>query len=619
MGKIRLLDESTIKMIAAGEIIERPASVVKELVENSLDAKASNITVEIANGGKDYIRVTDDGEGLLEEDLNIAFKRHSTSKIYNADDLYNILSFGFRGEALASISTVAKVEVLTKTQDSISGIQAFVEEGKIIDKKPIGCPKGTTMIVRDLFYNVPVRKKFLKSDKTEANHIDDILYRLALGNSHISFKYVKDNKIIFKTRKNDIASNIYTLLGKEFHDNLFKIEYTCENFKIYGYISNNTFYRGNRKHQYLYINKRYVNNKDISNLIEEKYKSLIPVNRFPVFIIFIDIKPSLIDVNIHPTKQEVKFINHQEILEALDSAITRILNKNLYIQKVTFNHEENKKSQEPLPLLYEESFIDKNIKKTNLYDKQYSDKNNVIKEEVFLDRADIYDSKSVKVEEKKDEISHIVYEKDSNIDVDKNKKKIDFLQDVKIIGVLFSTYILMEDSKSNKLLIMDQHAAHERVMYEKYKAEYTGENIAIQTLLTPEILELTSTEMDLVLDNIDTFQKLGFIVEEFGQNSIIIRGVPILFGKPQLKSSFLELIDSLKNNVNSSYEVKIDKIMKIACTKAIKSGDKISEIEIESLIEQLKNTKNPYTCPHGRPTIIEISKKDIEKEFKRIM
>ena len=619
MGKIRLLDESTIKMIAAGEIIERPASVVKELVENSLDAKASNITVEIANGGKDYIRVTDDGEGLLEDDLNIAFKRHSTSKIYNADDLYNILSFGFRGEALASISTVAKVEVLTKTQDSISGIQAFVEEGKIIDKKPIGCPKGTTMIVRDLFYNVPVRKKFLKSDKTEANHIDDILYRLALGNSHISFKYVKDNKIIFKTRKNDIASNIYTLLGKEFHDNLFKIEYTCENFKIYGYISNNTFYRGNRKHQYLYINKRYVNNKDISNLIEEKYKSLIPVNRFPVFIIFIDIKPSLIDVNIHPTKQEVKFINHQEILEALDSAITRILNKNLYIQKVTFNHEENKKSQEPLPLLYEESFIDKNVKKTNLYDKQYSDKNNVIKEEVFLDRADIYDSKSVKVEEKKDEISHIVYEKDSNIDVDKNKKKIDFLQDVKIIGVLFSTYILMEDSKSNKLLIMDQHAAHERVMYEKYKAEYTGENIAIQTLLTPEILELTSTEMDLVLDNIDTFQKLGFIVEEFGQNSIIIRGVPILFGKPQLKSSFLELIDSLKNNVNNSYEVKIDKIMKIACTKAIKSGDKISEIEIESLIEQLKNTKNPYTCPHGRPTIIEISKKDIEKEFKRIM
>lgn len=469
MGKIRLLDESTIKMIAAGEIIERPASVVKELVENSLDAKASNITVEIANGGKDYIRVTDDGEGLLEEDLNIAFKRHSTSKIYNADDLYNILSFGFRGEALASISTVAKVEVLTKTQDSISGIQAFVEEGKIIDKKPIGCPKGTTMIVRDLFYNVPVRKKFLKSDKTEANHIDDILYRLALGNSHISFKYVKDNKIIFKTRKNDIASNIYTLLGKEFHDNLFKIEYTCENFKIYGYISNNTFYRGNRKHQYLYINKRYVNNKDISNLIEEKYKSLIPVNRFPVFIIFIDIKPSLIDVNIHPTKQEVKFINHQEILEALDSAITRILNKNLYIQKVTFNHEENKKSQEPLPLLYEESFIDKNVKKTNLYDKQYSDKNNVIKEEVFLDRADIYDSKSVKVEEKKDEISHIVYEKDSNIDVDKNKKKIDFLQDVKIIGVLFSTYILMEDSKSNKLLIMDQHAAHERVMYQKYE------------------------------------------------------------------------------------------------------------------------------------------------------
>jgi len=610
MGKIRLLDESTIKMIAAGEIIERPASVVKELVENSLDAKASNITVEIISGGKDYIRVTDDGEGLLEEDLNIAFKRHSTSKIHDAEDLYNILSFGFRGEALASISTVAKVEVLTKTKDNMLGIQAFVEEGKIIEKKPVGCPKGTTMIVRDLFYNIPVRKNFLKSDKTEANYIDEIMYKLALGNSHISFKYVKDNKVVFKTTKNDISSNIYTLLGKDFYDNLIKIDYLCENFQIYGYISNNTFYRGNRKHQYLYVNRRYVNNKDISNLIEEKYKSLIPVNRFPVFILFIDIKPSLIDVNIHPTKQEVKFINQQEIINALDETLSRVLTKNLYIQKINFYSDKEKNQQDSLPLLYDSN---KSSRKDNIYDYTNDVQNKIIKEESDLSDVIYFDKKKDTFRENNKETKEEILNNNNNV------KKDNFLDDVKIIGVLFSTYILMEDIKSNKLLIMDQHAAHERIMYEKYRKEYENENVAVQTLLTPEVLELTSSEIELVIDNLDIFIKLGFIVEQFGQNSVIIRGVPILFGKPQLKNFFMELVDELKASINSSYDLKIDKIMKIACTNAIKSGDKITDIEIESLIKQLKNTKNPYTCPHGRPTVVEISKKDIEKEFKRIM
>lgn len=608
MGKIRLLDESTIKMIAAGEIIERPASVVKELVENSLDADASNITVEIANGGKDYIRVTDDGEGLVEEDLPLAFKRHSTSKIEDAEDLYNILSFGFRGEALASISTVAKVEVLTKTKDNMLGVQAFVEEGKIIEKKPVGCPKGTTMIIRDLFYNIPVRKKFLKSDKTEANFVDDIMYKLALGNSHISFKYVKDNKVVFKTTKNNILSNIYTLLGKDFYENLIKIDYLCENFKIYGYISNNTFYRGNRKHQYLYVNRRYVNNRDITTLIEQKYNSLIPVNRFPVFIIFIDIKPSFIDVNIHPTKQEIKFINQQEIMNALDETLSTVLTRNLYIQKIDFNNKEEHKNS--LPLLYD---LDKKQRKNSIYNFSDSIHNKTVKEETTLNELTFYANNNDFFNNKKDET------KELSIDDNNNINKNNFLDEVKIIGVLFSTYVLMEDSKSNKLLIMDQHAAHERIMYEKYKKEYEDENIAIQTLLNPEILELTSTEMDLVMSNLDILNKLGFIVEQFGQNSVIIRGVPILFGKPQFKNFFLEIIDALKANINSSYEIKIDKIMKIACTNAIKSGDKITDIEIKSLIEQLKNTENPYTCPHGRPTIIEISKKDIEKEFRRIM
>ncbi len=617
MGKIRLLDESTIQMIAAGEIIERPASVVKELVENSLDANSTNITVEIANGGKDYIRVTDDGDGLLDEDIDLAFKRHSTSKIYKADDLYNILSFGFRGEALASISTVSRLEVLTKTKNSVSGTQVFVEEGSIIQKKPIGCPKGTTMIVRDLFYNVPVRKKFLKSDKTEANHIDDILYKLALGNSHISFKYIKDNTVVFKTSRNHISSNIYTLLGKDLYNNLLKIEHITDRFKISGYVSNNTFYRGNRKHQYLYVNKRYVNNKDISNLIENKYKSLIPINRYPIFILFIDIDPSLIDVNIHPTKQEVKFMNHQEILDALDSTLSRILTKNLYIQKVAFSHQQPKDQKDSLPHLYEENAINKDHNNSNLYNLPRIDrkinKENTIIEDHSLKGFLAFDNENIELEEKELVKEEVAYEDKDNIKDDR------FLQNVKIIGVLFSTYILMEDLTSSKLLILDQHAAHERIMYEKYKGEYEAENVAIQTLLTPEVIELTSTELEFVIENIDLLKNLGFIVEEFGQKSIVIRGVPILFGKPQVKTFFLELIDSLKSNINSSYEIKIDKIMKIACTNAIKSGDKITDLEIQSLIAQLKNSKNPYTCPHGRPTVIEISKKDIEKEFKRIM
>lgn len=604
MNRIKELDEITIQKIAAGEIIERPSSIIKELVENSLDANSSNIVIEINNGGKSYIRVTDDGDGILEEDLDIAFKRHSTSKLSNVDDLYRVMSFGFRGEALASISTVSKVQVLTKTDDDLLGIQAFVEEGEVIKKRPVGCPKGTTMIVKDIFYNIPVRKKFLKSHIIEANHISDIVYKLALGNSDISFKYIKDNKVILKTSKdNDLISNIYTLLGKDFSDNFLRIDYEGSNFSISGYISNNTFYRGNRSHQYLYVNNRYIKNDHISRLIENKYKSIIPINKFPVFILFINVDPSLIDVNIHPTKQQIKFINQQLIDKELDYVIDRTLKNALSIPEVLFSKEKKKEQIEELPLLFEKSFVEnENIVRpdTTFYDinEHKSSINKVIEEKLK------YDDKPTDEEfsnEKADDILR------------------DILQRIRPIGILFSTYILAEDSELNKLLIIDQHAAHERIMYEKYKEEYENEKVITQNLLTPEVIELTNTEVAIVMDNIELLRKLGFIVEEFGTNSVIIRGVPILFGKPEVKKLFLELIDTIKLDIKSSYEVKLDKIIKIACTKAIKSGDKIVDIEIKSLFEQLSKTKNPYTCPHGRPTIIEVSKEELEKEFKRIM
>lgn len=607
MSRIKELDEITIQKIAAGEIIERPSSIIKELVENSLDANSSNITIEINNGGKSYIRVTDDGDGILEEDLNIAFKRHSTSKLSNVDDLYRIMSFGFRGEALASISTVSKVEVLTKTDDDLPGTQVFVEEGQIIKKRPVGCPKGTTMIVRDIFYNIPVRENFLKSHVVEANHVSDIIYKLALGNSGISFKYIKDNKVILKTSKdNDLISNIYTLLGKDFSSNLLQIDYKDSNFSISGYISNNIFYRGNRSHQYLYVNNRYIKNDHISNLVESKYKSIIPINKFPVFVLFIDVDPSLIDINIHPTKQQIKFINQQLLDRGLDYTIDRTLKKALSIPKALFNQEKKQDQTEEVPLLFEKSFFEN--------------------EGIIGSDNTFYD-----INEHKSSINKVVEGKLKYDDKSTNKEFLDgktkkyddtlsnVLQRIRPIGILFSTYILVEDSELNRLLIVDQHAAHERVMYEKYKEEYENEKVITQNLLTPEVIELTNTEVAIVMENIKLLRKLGFIVEEFGTNSVIIRGVPILFGKPEIKKLFLQLIDTIKLDIKSSYEIKLDKIIKIACTRAIKSGDKIVDIEIESLFEQLSKTKNPYTCPHGRPTIIEISKEDIEKEFKRIM
>lgn len=600
MNRIKVLDELTIQKIAAGEIIERPSSIVKELVENSLDAKSSNITIEIRNGGKSYIRVTDDGEGIAREDLSIAFKRHSTSKLSSADDLYQIMSFGFRGEALASISTISKVEVLTKTDENPIGTHAFLEEGNILKLESVGCPKGTTMIVTHMFYNVPVRENFLKSDMIEANNVSDIVYKLALGNPGVSFKYIKDNKVLFKTsRNNDLISNIYALLGKDFNDNLIRVNYESSNLKVHGYISNNKFYRSNKTHQYLYVNNRYIKNYNISSLIENQYKSIIPINKFPVFILFIDMDPKLIDVNIHPTKEEIKFMNQQKINEELGYIIDKTINESLSIPKTKFKQRKEKPINE-LPLLYDEIFL---TKKSHL--ETYDNYDNIENKDT------ITEDRSYHIKEDVEDL--LVDEPDKN-----NYELINILGKGQIIGTLFFTYILVEDLQSSKLFVVDQHAAHERVMYEKFKEEYKEENISIQHLLKPEIIELSNAETQLVVKNIDLFKKLGFMVEEFGTNSVIIRGVPILFGKPQVKNLFLELVDTIESNIESSYEVKLDKIIKISCTRAIKSGDKMNNIEIESLFKQLCNTKNPYTCPHGRPTIIEISKTDIDKEFKRI-
>ncbi|WMM26516.1 DNA mismatch repair endonuclease MutL [Tissierella sp. MB52-C2] len=609
MSKIKVLDNITIQKIAAGEVIERPASIVKELIENSLDANADHITIEIKNGGKTYIRVTDNGDGIAGDDLSLAFMRHSTSKLSTAEDLYRIKSLGFRGEALASISHVSRVEVMTKTEDALGGINAIIEEGKILSQESIGCPKGTTMIVKDLFYNIPVRKEFLKSDLAESNQISDIVYKVALGNPKTSFKFIRDNRVVLNTSKNNnMESHVYSILGKDFSSNLTKIDFEDEGIHVYGYISNNKLYRSNRSHQYIYVNGRYVSNKSLSNVIENHYRSTIPLNRFPCFIIFMDLDPGSIDVNIHPTKQEIKFANEAEIIEVVNKGIKEVLYPSLSIPSMSLknNMEVDKKQDTPTLLVVDSDLgIDTNIIVKDFTNKIiYEEKNEprIIESNLFEDN-EIISYEPIKEEE-------VYNEKASDIK--------DILSKIRPIGIVFNTYILSVDDLNQSLYFIDQHAAHERVMYEKYLEEFGTENIVTQNLLAPEIIDLTNMEKINVMENLDIFRDLGFDVEEFGNNSIAIRAVPLVFGMPRIKDLFYEILDNI-NNVKSNYDTKLEKIMKIACTKAVKGGDHMNNIEINSLIKQLKLCDNPHSCPHGRPTVLEMTKKDIEKSFLRII
>lgn len=613
MGRIKLLDDKTIQKIAAGEVIERPSSIIKELIENSLDANSNNITIEIRNGGKSYIRVTDDGDGIEDDDITLAFKRHSTSKLSSVEDLYRIRSLGFRGEALASISHVSRVEVMTKTKNALGGTHAIVEEGEIVSKEVIGCPKGTTFIVKDLFYNLPVRKEFLKSDLIESNQISDIIYKVALGNLNTSFKFIRDDKVVLKTsNNNNMETHIYSILGREFSRNLVEIDYEENGIHINGYVSNNNLYRSNRNHQYIYINGRYINNINISNTIENHYKSLIPLNRFPCFILFIELDPSSIDVNIHPTKQEIKFVNQSEIFLVLDKIIKNTLHYSLTVPKVNFKSAmEVKKETLPLLSMYENAdkqndIIIKDFTNNAIFTGEKANGSvefNITSEDEFLIGENISN---------KDELYTDTKIEDNSIDI----KYI--LSVIEPIGIIFNTYILAEDKVNENLYFIDQHAAHERVMYEKYLEEYKDENIITQQLLVPEIVELTNSEMNNFLENLSAFKNLGFDIEEFGNNSVVIRSVPLIFGEPNIKELFYDLLDNI-HKIKSNYDTKLEKIMKIACTRAVKSGDHMSEAEILSLFEQLKKCNNPHSCPHGRPTVLKMSKTDIEKAFLRIV
>ena len=617
---IRLLDEATISKIAAGEIIENSASIVKELVENSIDAGADDILVEIRGESTDFIKVSDNGSGFSEDDLEVAFLRHSTSKLEKIEDLEKIRTLGFRGEALASISNISKIKLMTKREEDLAGNSLLIENGKIIKKNKVGMPRGTTFVISDVFYNTPVRKKFLRKDLTEINNIIDIVQKIALSNNNIKFTLIRDGKIILNTGSDkDPINRIYSILGSEIASSLNEGTFDSENYKIRGFFSDNKLFRSNRDSQYIFVNGRFIRNINISRAVEKNYHSLIPLNRYPVFVLYIDIDPKLIDVNIHPKKNEIKISNENILCALLAEIVEEVIYPNRSIRKIEI---EDKKENISVFDIFEEESIepeaqerDTNLK--SLWDIE-KDTNEDSLKNTFNEDAVLYkDSLKEDINPEEEKI-FIEEHEDDNFLFNSEKNHIDEkLLNTRIAGVLFKTYILLENQREGITFLVDQHAAHERVNYEKFLHMYLKSEITSQILLKPEIIELNQNEYDKILNYLDLFTRLGFKIEDFGDNSVVLREVPMIFGMPTYVNFIRDIIDSLDREISSNYEADLYKIMKKACKASVKAGDDLSDMEIESLIRDLKNCENPYTCPHGRPTVVEVSKHTISKLFLR--
>lgn len=617
---IRLLDEATISKIAAGEIIENSASIVKELVENSIDAGADDILVELRGESTSYIKVSDNGSGFAEEDIEVAFLRHSTSKLEKIEDLEKIRTLGFRGEALASISNISKIKLMTKRQEDLAGNSLLIENGKIIKKNKVGMPKGTTFVISDVFYNTPVRKKFLRKDLTEINNIIDIVQKIALSNNNIKFTLIRDGKTILNTGSDkDPINRIFSILGSEIASSLNEGSFESENYKIKGFFSDNKLFRSNRDSQYIFVNGRFIRNINISRAVEKNYHSLIPLNRYPVFVLYIDIDPKLIDVNIHPKKNEIKISNENILNALLTEVVEDVIFPNRSIREIeiedkkenvsVFDIFEDEESYEPDPQENET-----NLKSIWEIEKETKDEalHNSFNEDVVLYRdkgnLDLIEDKKI-IKEEHEERNFLFNDAKSKID--------EKLLNTRIAGVLFKTYILLENQRDDITYLVDQHAAHERVNYEKFLHMYLNSEITSQILLKPEIIELNQIEYDKILNYLELFTELGFKIEDFGDESVVLREVPMIFGLPTYVNFIRDIIDSLDKEISSNYEADLYKIMKKACKASVKAGDDLSDLEIKSLIKDLKNCENPYTCPHGRPTVVEVSKHTISKLFLR--
>ena len=796
MGNIVLLDDLTINKIAAGEVIERPASVIKEMLENSIDAGATNITIEIKNGGISYIRITDNGKGIPEDDMEMAFERHATSKIRSAEDLSTVTSMGFRGEALASIAAIAKVEMISKTADQENGYKVVVEGGNVLEKSEAGSPVGTSITVTNLFYNTPVRYKFLKKDYTEAGYIEDIVTRIALVHPEIAIKLINTGKTIIQTNgNNDLKTVIYSIYGKDVAGGLIETDYMYEGIHIYGVIGKPEIARSNRSNQIFFVNKRYIRDKSLSSAAERAYKGMIPIGKFAFLVLNLDMNPTKVDVNVHPAKLEVRFEEENVVFKGVYHAIkeallkaelvadtdhtaskkreqsglfgngvnreetiveqiykarqangiptierklpeqeSKIETKTLGISSVSVNNNSNipeiEKSQEVLRKLQEikEKLIQESPElkakleqehKLNLEETikteqpQEPEKIEEPTKEIEYDKVEEENTYSVEEDEVPYAIKEMQKEKEQEENQEKepkvdlleeiakaNQRPIDLKEEVekalekpvkeevksqtqetssndnseyskefeemylklfgtkpvrghnieeteekgdndvadiatlgnvsvfdnieeykkptyKFIGIVFNTYIIIEIDK--EMYIIDQHAAHERILYEKVKQNYyNDENKDSQLMLLPDIITLTHKEMTIAKDNMEMFRKAGFMLEEFGENTIKLTGVPEMCLDLETKELFLETLDEINSVARTAkQEVEERFIATIACKAAVKANMALTKEEVDSLMNQLLALPNPFTCPHGRPTAIKMSKYDIERKFAR--
>ncbi len=637
---VKVLSPQLANMIAAGEVVERPSSVAKELCENSIDAGATSVTVEITGGGLKKLSVTDNGCGIHPDDTETAFLRHATSKISSAEDLDSILTLGFRGEALASIAAVAKVTMISK-MDGKDGKITVVSAGKLLRSEPVGCPVGTTVTVENLFFNTPARMKFLKKDYTEAGYIEEAVKKLSLAHPEISFRFVSDGKEkIFTPGDGNLKSAAYAIYGKDVSSLLVPVDYTDEasGLKIGGLIGGMTLYRKNRSLQSFYVNNRCIVNRTITLALEEAFKGMIPIGCFPVAILKVDINPSLVDVNVHPAKLEVKFFEENKIYSAVYWAVKNALS--VKTMPVIDAAEEKPAVRDILPRnsgAASAAYAFNSARDSGCgreYNKKYADKPSdeeikAYKEQLKNKTENIFDfdidKESAQAKETEPVKKAQEYEKPVRTGETKKIEGTEFVQSTlsetkggyKIIGQLFNTYILIEEGEN--LVLTDQHAAHERLIYERLLKESHEKKIVPQMLLAPEVLKLTAAEFEAAVDNLDFLSELGWELEEFGENTLAIRGVPYVISKEDAKDTLTEVIDGIMDGKQSSRTEKEDRILyTIACRSAVKGHDKLTLPEAEELVKQVKESEKAVTCPHGRPVSAAITKTFIEKLFKRL-
>ena len=613
MPLIHELDSDTINKIAAGEVIERPSAVVKELLENAIDAKANSITVEIKDGGISFIRITDNGTGINADDIDLAFKRHSTSKISSVEDLFSITSLGFRGEALSSIASVSQVELITKTNSSFLGIRYVIEGGEHKTTEEIGCPQGTTFIVRNLFYNTPVRRKFLKSAQTEAGYVSAVIEKMISAHPEISFKFISNGNIkLHSSGNSNLKDIIYTIYGRDICSNLLEVNEFSGNLCVNGYIGKPVVTRGNRNYEIIYINGRCIKSHIISKALEEAYKPYIMAHKYPFAILNISIPPETIDVNVHPTKMEIRFSNTEEIYNFIFNTVRNILSGKNLIQQVPIEEKkEEKKIESSVPkIIFPEPF--ENIRKQEIK-KQVEEEITpyIVKKEVVVDIETIEKTPEIKSEPViKQPVQQTLFESE-------DFKKDNPVRNYRIIGQLFATYWIIECD--NNMYIIDQHAAHEKIIYEKMINNIKSNTNTSQYISPPTIITLTLAQENILKEYDDVFKKLGFEIEHFGENDYSVSAIPADLPGVNNALFLTELIDSLEDDHKGSYEQILEKVASMSCKAAVKGNHYLSEAEVKVLIKDLMSLDNPFNCPHGRPTIISMSKYDIEKKFKRIV